>query len=150
MSQQAFKGELDLSRVPLSDDAEPQEPQTAVPEAITPPAAPPNATYLPDTELLLAALNDRTHLKELLSFWLEAFSTQLNGAAFSAQAFFAAAQTRVAELHPDNDFELGADAYEQVKLWVFEALDSGRLTQGYADADNRVTLTSQSPDWGTW
>lgn len=149
LSQQAFKGELDLSRVPLPD-AEPQEPQTAVPAAGSSPAALPNAIHLPDTELLLAALGDRARLKELLPFWLEAYRAQLNGAAFSAQAFLAAAQTRISELYPDNEFELGADAYEQIKTWVFGALAGGRLTQGYADADNRVTLASQSPDWGTW
>lgn len=141
LSQQAFKGELDLSCVPLPD-AEPQEPQTAVPAAGSSPAALPIAIHLPDTELVLAALDDHARLKELLPFWLEAYRARLNGAAFSAQAFLAAAQTRIAELHPDNDFELGADAYEQVKVWVFEALASGLLTQGYADADNRVALAA--------
>lgn len=144
LSQQAFKGELDLSRVALPNDAEPCAPQTTVSTAEAP-----NDIHLPDTELLLAALDDRIRLKELLPFWLEAYRSRLNGAAFSAQDFLAAAQTRIAELHQDNDFELGADAYDQVKAWVFEALASGRLTQGYADADNRVTLAGQSP-WGTW
>lgn len=145
LSQKAFKGELDLSQVPLPDDAEPQAPQITVPTAEVP-----SAIQLPDTELLLAALGDRARLKELLPFWLEAYRARLNGAAFSAQDFLSAAQTRIAELHPDDDFELGADAYDQVKVWVFQALASGRLTQGYADADNRVTLAGQSPDWGTW
>lgn len=149
LSQQAFKGELDLSRVPLPD-AEPQEPQIALPATGPSSDDAPNAIDLPDTKLLQDALDDRTRLKELLPCWLEAYRAQLNGAAFSAQAFLTAAQTRIAELHPDNDFELNADAYEQVKTWVFEALASGRLKQGYADADNRVTLASQSPDWGTW
>ena len=45
------------------------------------------------------------------------------------QRFTAAAQTRLGELHPDNDFELGASDYEQIKTWVFEALSSGRLVQ---------------------
>ncbi|MCB1907846.1 MAG: restriction endonuclease subunit S [Rhodocyclaceae bacterium] len=149
LSQKAFKGELDLSRVPLPD-AEPQEPQTAMPAAGPSPVEPQNAIHLPDTELLLAALDDRARLKELLPFWLEAYRAQLNGATFSEQGFLADAQTRIGELHPDSDFELGAEAYEQVKAWVFAALASGRLRQGYADADNRVTLTSCSPDWGTW
>lgn len=149
LSQQAFKGELDLSRVPLPG-AEPAEPQTAIPAADTSLADAPNVIDLPDTELLRAALDDRARLKELLPFWLEASRAQLNGAAFSAQAFLTAAQTRITELHPDNEFELDADAYEQVKTWVFEALASGWLKQGYADADNRVTLASQSSDWGTW
>ncbi|MCB1955950.1 MAG: restriction endonuclease subunit S [Rhodocyclaceae bacterium] len=145
LSQKAFKGELDLSRVPLPNGAEPELPQITVSTGEVP-----SAIHLPDTELLLAALGDRTRIKELLRFWVEVYRNCLNGAAFSAQDFLAAAQTRIAELHPENDLELGTDAYDQVKAWVFEALTSGRLTQGYADADNRVTLASQSPDWGTW
>lgn len=141
LSQQAFKGELDLSRVPLPD-VESQEPQTAVPCATRSPDDLPNAIELPHTELLQAALDDHTRLRELLSFWLETYRAQMNGSAFSAQTFLAAAQTRIAELHPDSDLELGADAYDQVKTWVFEALASERLTQGYADVDNRVTLAA--------
>ena len=99
-----------------------------------------NEIHLPDTDLMAAALADRTFVKELLQFWLQAYCAQLGGAMFSAQAFLAAAHTHIAELHPDSDFELDANAYEQVKAWAFEALANGRLTQGYADDDNRVTL----------
>lgn len=41
----------------------------------------------------------------------------------------AAAQTRLVELHPDNDFALDANDYEQIKAWVFKAIDEGRLQQ---------------------
>jgi type I restriction enzyme S subunit len=51
-----------------------------------------------------------------------------------------AAQTRQAELHPDNDFELGANDYEHIKAWVFEALAAGRLMQAFDDAGNRIEL----------
>lgn len=129
LSQQAFKGELDLSRVPLPG-AEPLEPQASMPAAGPPTAGPPpNAIHLPATELLLAALDDCSHLKELLPFWLDAWCAQLNGEPFSAPAFLAAAQTRIAELHPDSDFELGVDAYEQVKTWVFGKIKSRDLKQ---------------------
>lgn len=141
LSQQAFKGELDLSRVPLAD-VDVEALQTVMPGLHPSPADLPNAIDLPDTKLLQAALGDRTRLKEFLSFWLETYRAQMNGSAFSAQAFLAAAQTRIAELHPDSDFEFEADAYDQIKTWVFEALASDRLTQGYADADNRVTLAA--------
>jgi type I restriction enzyme, S subunit len=148
LSQQAFRGQLDLSRVPLPD-TEPQKPHGATSATSSLPSDQ-GAIDLPDTELLPAALYDQAPLQELLLFWLETYLTQLNGAAFSVKDFLGAVQTRIGELYPDDDFELGADAYEQVKGWVFAALASGRLTQGYAHADNRVTLTSKSPDWGAW
>jgi type I restriction enzyme S subunit len=43
-------------------------------------------------------------------------------------------------LHPDANLELGLDAYEHIKDWVFEALASGKLTQAFDDADNRIQL----------
>ena len=52
----------------------------------------------------------------------------------------AAAQTRLAELHPDTDFELSANDYEHIKTWVFEALAAGTLTQAFKDAGNRIQL----------
>lgn len=126
LSQQAFKGELDLSRVALP--AAPIEGVSTVATALPTPTAAP-AIKLPEPELLLPALEYREQLQPLLHFWLEAYRAQLGSAAFSVENFIAAAQTRLAALHPDNDFELDADAYEHIKSWVFEALTAGHLEQ---------------------
>lgn len=126
LSQQAFKGELDLSRVALP--AAPIDGESPVAAAVPAPITAP-LLELPETDLLLLALQDRTQLAPLLRFWLEGYRTQLGGVAFSLERFIAAAQTRLGELHPDNDFELRASDYEHVKAWVFDALDSGRLRQ---------------------
>jgi len=139
LSQQAFKGELDLSRVALP--AAPIEGESpvaaAVPALITTPAI-----ELPETDLLLPALQDRTQLAPLLRFWLGAYRTQLGSAAFSLERFIAAAQTRLTELHPDNDFEWAASDYDYIKAWVFEALAAGALTQAFDDDGNRIELRS--------
>ena len=126
LSQQAFKGELNLSRVALP--AAPSEGESPLAAAVPSPITTP-VIELPETDLLLSALQDREQLAPLLRFWLEAYRKQLGIAAFSLERFFAAAQPRLAEMHPDNDFELRASDYEDVKAWVFEALDSGRLRQ---------------------
>lgn len=126
LSQQAFKGEMDLSQVALP--AVPIEGESPVAVAVPAPVTVP-VIDLPESDLLLPALEDRAQLAPLLRFWLEAYRTQLGGVAFSLERFIAAAQTRLAELHPDNDFELRTSDYEHVKAWVFEALDSGRLRQ---------------------
>jgi len=138
LSQQAFKGELDLSRVALA--AAPIEggespAAAAVPAPITTPVI-----ELPETDLLLPVLQDRAQLAPLLRFWLDAYRMQLGRAVFSLERFIAAAQTRLAELHPDNDFELAASDYESIKAWVFEALAAGALTQGFDDDGNRIEL----------
>lgn len=136
LSQQAFKGELDLSRVAAPIEGE-RPVASAVPAPITTPVI-----ELPETDLLPPALQDRTQLAPLLRFWLEAYRTQLGSTAFSLERFIAAAQTRLAELHPDNDFEWAASDYESIKAWVFDALAAGALTQGFDDDDNRVELKS--------
>lgn len=137
LSQQAFKGELDLSRVALPAARFDRESPVAaaVPVPITTPVI-----ELPETDLLLPALQDRTQLTPLLRFWLEAYRTQFGRAAFSLERFIAAAQTRLAELHPDNDFEWTASDYESIKTWVFEALAAGALTQAFDDDGNCIEL----------
>lgn len=137
LSQQAFKGELDLSRVALP--AAPIKGESPVAAAMP---APITATVieLPETDLLLRALQDRTQLAPLLRFWLEAYRTQLGSAAFTLERFIAAAQTRLEERHPDNDFEWAASDYEYIKAWVFDALAAGALTQAFDDDDNRIEL----------
>lgn len=153
LGQQAFKGELDLSQVALPATAiEGEKPvDVAVPVPSTTPVI-----ELPGTDLLPPALQDRTQLAPLLHFWLEAYRTQLGSAAFSLERFITAAQARLGELHPDNDFELGPSDYEQIKTWVFEALSTGRLVQainvshydektGEAVSGNMIELKANQP-----
>lgn len=134
LSQQAFKGELDLSRVALP--AAPSEGEKPVGAAVPAPITAP-VIELSETDLLLPA-----QLAPLLRFWLEAYRTQLGSAAFSLERFTAAAQTRLGELYPDTDFELRASDYEIIKAWVFEALAAGALTQAFDDDGNRIELNA--------
>ena len=137
LSQKAFKGELNLLRVALP--AAPIEGESPVAAAVPAPITTP-VIELPETDLLLPALQDRIQLAPLLRFWLEAYRTQLGSSAFSLERFIAAAQTRLGELHPDNDFELSTSDYEIIKTWVFEALATGAVTQAFDDDGNRIEL----------
>lgn len=139
LSQQAFNGELDLSRVPLPG-LKTEEEKTVAAEPLHTPAERALAIHLPDTDNLLAALENFDARKNLLAQWLESYRGQLGSTPFSVQQFMAAAQIRLAELHPDNDFELGTTDYEHIKVWVFEALVAGRLEQAFDDAGNRIEL----------
>jgi len=126
LSQQAFEGELDLSRVALP--AAPIEGESRVAAAVPAPITAP-VIELPETDLLVPALQDRAQLAPLLRFWLEAYRTQLGSVAFSLERFIAAAQTRLGDLHPDNDFELRASDYEIIKAWVFDQIQNRKLKQ---------------------
>ena len=138
-SQQAFKGELDLSRVPMPG-IQVEEEKTVAAEPLHTPAEQGLAINLPDTDNMLDALESAEARKGLISHWLEAYRGQIGSRPFSVQHFMAAVQTRLAELHPDNDFELGANDYEHIKTWVFKALAAGTLTQAFDDTGNRIEL----------
>ncbi len=143
LSQKAFQGELDLSRVPMPKSptqdvsAVSQGDQATVPEPVMQTAP---AIHLPDTGKLLEALENAEARTALIAEWLDAYREQLAGTAFSAQHFMVVAQTRLAELHLDNDFVLGASDYEHIRAWVFEALAAGTLTQVFDDAGNCIEL----------
>lgn len=137
LSQQAFKGELDLSRVGLP--VAPVEGESPV-DAAAPAPITASVIALPETDLLLPALQDRTQLAPLLRFWLEAYYAQLGSGAFSLERFITAVQTRLTELQSDNDFEWDSSDYEHIKTWMFEALAAGTLTQEFDDDSNRIEL----------
>lgn len=143
LSQQAFNGELDLTRVPMpkpstqDSTAVFQEGQASMSATVVP-ALP--AIHLPNTGNLLAALENAGARKKLITEWLEAYRTQLADTPFSLQQFMELAQSRLAELHPDNDLMMGTSDYEYMKIWVFEALAAGTLKQVFDDAGNRIEL----------
>ena len=145
ISQQAFMGEMDLSCMPLPDTKLKEEKSEGI-ESLAGSVEPNLAINLPSTHNFLVALEDADAREELILEWLEAYRRQLNGSPFSVQKFLLAAQIRLAELHPDTDFELGANNYDQIKTWVFEALANGTLlTQMFDDARNCMQLKAVSP-----
>jgi type I restriction enzyme, S subunit len=129
LSQQAFKGDLDLSRispvvshiVPDTFDNKAQRISSSVEQL--------PAINLPETDLLLPALENRKLVKNLLHKWLDIYCAQLGDGVFSAESFMNTAQIRIAELHPDTDFELGLNDYENIKTWIFDQIESGALKQ---------------------
>lgn len=142
LSQQAFKGELDLSRVALP--AAPIEGEMPVADAVRAPITTP-VIELPETDLLLPALQDRTQLAPLLRFWLEAYTEQLGDMAFSVDQFMREVEARAEEAFPDSEFELGADAFELIKAWVFDALRSRRLVQVYPNKEDDIRVAVRKP-----
>lgn len=153
LSQQAFKGELDLSRVSLPEPpAQHIAPvsigdQATVPEPVAQ-ASP--VIDLPASDKLSAALENAEARKALIAEWWEAYRQQLGGVPFSAQDFMVAAsdrltewlqtvvedeavadeqKNRLAEFYPSNDVGLDVNDYEHIKKWIFEALVANRLIQ---------------------
>lgn len=141
LSQQTFKGELDMSRVPMPG-IQTKEEEIVAAEPLQAPAEQGLPIQLPDTDNLLAVFESTEARKSVIIHWLEAYRDQLGRTSFSAQHFMAAAQKRLAELHPNNDFVLDAADYENIKDWVFDGLAAGQLSQAFDDAGNRIELTA--------
>ena len=139
LSQKAFKGELDLSLVPLQTEA----PDIALEERADIEEKQPMEPLfeLPAPEEL-AVLQTAEGRKSLLGEWLIAWLEHLGGAPFAAQKFMDAARQRLWELAEDEAPDWGAAEYDELKTQVFEALEQGRLIQGYDDANNRVQITA--------
>ena len=139
LSQKAFKGELDLSRVPLPAESpeivEDEQPDVAEKKPMEPPFELP----APEELVVLQTAEGR---KSLLGEWLNAWLEQLSNAPFTVQKFMEAARQRLWELAEDDAPDWGVAEYDELKAWVFEALEQGRLIQGYDDAINRVQITA--------
>lgn len=156
LSQQAFKGKLDLSRVPLpnqqgqpthSEHNEEQEQAGRSPlsaEAITP-------TEVINHLMQAAQPQGRS---ELLARWLRQYLTNTSPDASlgSAQLLEGAWQTlQEAQLETNGETPaLTLDDYDALKDLVFKALASGELNQTFDGDSNRVALQKRPVNWGTW
>lgn len=138
LSQSAFKGELDLSNIPLptvtiSDLT--VETNTSVTGSVIV-----TAFAFPDLGLSAEALADEAPRLQLLTSWLGTWQAHFGAQPFVLQDFLDAAEARLAELYPEDELELGMAAYEQIKTWVFTALDASQLVQELDPASKRIAL----------
>jgi type I restriction enzyme S subunit len=142
LSQKAFKGELDLSRVPLPVEATTEGTDSTEENRETRET---DKTFELLASADLVALKSPEGRKALLGEWLTAWLKQLGDAPFTVQPFMEAARQRLWELAEDEAPDWGAAEYDELKAWIFEALENGRLTQSYDDANNRVQLKTARP-----
>lgn len=137
LSQKAFKGELDLSRVLLPAESPEIEKDEIIDVAAKHPMEPLFELPAPKELTVLQTADGR---KSLLDNWLNVWLGNLGEAPFSAQAFMEAARLRLWDLAEDDAPDWGVAEYDELKFWVFEALEQGRLKQDYDDTNNRVQL----------
>ncbi|GJL49838.1 MAG: hypothetical protein NPIRA01_10650 [Nitrospirales bacterium] len=139
LSQKAFKGELDLSRMPLpTEDAELTEEE----KLDTKDKQPMEPLFELPALAELAVLQSTEGRKTVIDQWLITWVEQLGDAPFSAQPFMEAARQRLWELAEDDLPDWGPAEYDELRAWIYEALEQGRLTQGYDEAHNRVQITA--------
>jgi type I restriction enzyme S subunit len=146
LSQKAFKGELDLSRVPLPDD-QPSIAQdlahSPTPEASLAPQPQNTPSVLLDVADI-AALATTSGRQAAFGQWLKTYLNQMgNNASFSLEHFMVVVNDKLQALEPEQESEippLGIADYDQIKERLFTALAEGKLTQKFDDKQNSLTL----------
>jgi len=150
LSQKAFKGELDLSRIvrPAGHDETADDIANAEPTAVATEMAKQIELSTPNISLI-KVLDTPERRKSTIERWWSEYLAQLDSTSpFSAETFMNAAQHKLWELNQDGLFEpedesaleLGVAEYDQLTNWLFEELKHGRLKQVFDDKNNRVRI----------
>ncbi|MFZ4525739.1 MAG: restriction endonuclease subunit S [Chlorobium sp.] len=164
LSQKAFKGELDLSRVILQAGS-PELMKKEIPEPIdneeintskdigffitsyhsdgsskTVHQEEKINLFQPSQENLTTLYSQGDRIR-LLDKWFNVWIENLINSAFPTQKFMDTLKRKLSELLEDDLPEWVVE-YEYLKSRVFEALQDGRLTQTYDDTNNRVKITA--------
>jgi type I restriction enzyme S subunit len=139
LSQKAFKGELDLSRVVLTAGQIETTEETKPIAAVITEIETKSAIELPAPDDL-KTLTSPEGRKALIGRWLDVYLTQLSGSTFLVEEFMEAAQQRLWDLQEDETIELSVAEYDHIKDWVFRALENGRLTQNYDKGSSWVRI----------
>lgn len=154
LSQRAFKGELDLSRVPLlgelaqmrgeENEQQEQADQSPVGDGvITPTEVPHNLVQDPQPQVR----------NEFLAGWLAEYLTNSSlDDSLGPSHLIESAWRTLNEVQPGVAGEALAPAlndYDALKDLVFRKLASGELSQTFDGDRNWIALQRQSADWGT-
>ncbi|RQV56478.1 hypothetical protein DF020_17145 [Burkholderia cenocepacia] len=157
LSHQVFKGELDLSRVPLHNDRSmpicDEDFEQAEKDA--------QVNKSSKAKDRASAVNDLVEVDEqprgrgeVLARWFEHYLAETSpGTSVGSVQFFEAAwqALQVSQLEEaGRTSELTTADYDALKDLVFEGLDSGTLNQSFDEGKNRVALQKRMIKWGSW
>jgi len=133
LSQKAFKGELDLSRIPLVHELKANDITTGVPQP-----GKPSLTVQDDPKK--EPLSREQTLHQLFQLYI----ADLNNDCFSLDDFWIKAEEKFMETMDEEDPPLGMKENDQVKKWLFELLASGKALQVFNEIENRMEIRMAS------
>ncbi|MFO7556810.1 MAG: hypothetical protein R6W88_16545 [Desulfobacterales bacterium] len=129
LSQKAFKGKLDLSRIPLE----------TVPEETVSIATPESVDQFPAPDSY--AMSDPAAREKLLRQLFDAFIAERKGHTFSMEVFWTEVERKVADHMDDEGPPLGVADYDKAKEWLFELIKSGNIRQLFYAENNHMGLS---------
>lgn len=142
LSQKAFKGELDLSRVPLPVGTTlTQHEETNLLERAGEQQGTFNADLGQIEQLDTPAMSTAQGRTKLLERLFETYiKEQHSGAPLSLDDFWQNMQFQTSDYMDEDSKQIGLADYDQVKKYLFRLLESGEVIQTFNEDKNRIEL----------
>ncbi len=130
LSQKAFKGELDLSRIPLpEEDIVPEQTENTGKEEQHAVSSGVEKDFSTPTQRQL-----------LFNMWLSDYQTAHANQPFSADAFLQYADEKFREIETEDTTPFGLADYELLKNQLFEQIRDGSLMQYFSPDNKQIEL----------
>jgi type I restriction enzyme S subunit len=133
LSQKAFKGELDLSRIPLAVHLKPKDIFTGKPEVGEP-------TLTVQDQPVKTPESREQALHQLFKTFLSGTKSK----SISLDDFWLEAEEKFLDLMDEDAPPLGIADYDRVRDLMFEMLASGKVAQVFNEQENRMEIRAVS------
>jgi type I restriction enzyme S subunit len=133
LSQKAFKGKLDLSRIPITVELKPKDITTGVPQV-----GEPVVTFQDKPDKAPEAREQILH--RLFNGFI---SGAKNGALF-LDDFWLEAEEKLMDFMDEDAPPLSVADYDRVRDWLFDMLAQGKVAQVFNEQENRMEIRSVS------
>ena len=129
LSQKAFKGELNLSRIPLEQKSEPQMDANG-------------REYADEgSEPISTAMPEPVGREQLLRRFFDAFVAERKGESFSLDDLWTLAEQKVLDHMGEESPPLGVPDYDKIREWLFDLLKNGQVSQLFFKENNYMGLS---------
>lgn len=144
LSQQAFRGELDLSNINIDndiaivDDENDDEFEQAELEHEQDMKISNQIAW--GEEYPMSSINGRARL---IRAYFDGYMSLPDAKDFSIDAFFEYANFKVLDYMDEDDKPFGFNEYELVKGWLFENINNNKVEQSFVDEINQIQLKAK-------
>jgi len=133
LSQKAFKGELDLSRVPMPEmDNDLQVTDEIKQESIEQPQE--------KITRKKYSFTNPVERETSLCHLLDELVGEYKGRKFSLDEFWQYAESKLTEEIEEENKPFGVDDYDIVKQWLFETIEQGQIVQRFSRSNKQIEL----------
>jgi len=132
LSQKAFKGELDLSRVPLPEESVPKVNKVTLSDQVSV-----TDEVSKFVEYPMSVPEER---ERLLRSLFDEYLKQYKGENLSLDNFWQEANFKTVDLMDEFNKPWGVEDYDQIKKWLFSLIQDGKLEQTFSEEKKQIEL----------